>query len=60
MDEKCKAAIAVLEKRRDVLTEAIRRCKDRYMVEYYKGKMHGYEQAIDLLKSSVESIKIEL
>ena len=60
MDEKCEAIIAVLEKRRDVLTEAIDHCKDRNMVEYYKGKKHGYEQAIDLLNSSVESIKIEL
>ena len=28
--------------------------------EYYKGKLEGYEQAVDLLKSNPEGLRIEL
>lgn len=62
-DKHTEAAIAVLEKRagccRDLINWHVEKMT-YYDVSFYAGKIEGYEQAIDLLKSSTESIKIEL
>ena len=57
------AAVAVLKKRADVCREVIKQrieTKKHYDVSFFAGKREGYEQAIDLLKSSTESSRIEL
>lgn len=57
------AAIAVLTKRADCCRDIINRHIETttyYDVSFYAGEKQGYEQAIDLLKSSTESIRIEL
>lgn len=62
-DEHTEAAIAVLEKRAGCCRDLINRHVETmtyYDVSFYAGEKQGYEQAIDLLKSSTESIRIEL
>lgn len=62
-DEHTEAAIAVLEKRAGCCRDLINRHVETmtyYDVSFYAGELAGYEQAIDLLKSSTESIRIEL
>ena len=57
------AAIAVLTKRADACRDIIKNrieTKRHFDVSFYAGEKQGYEQAIDLLKSSTESIRIEL
>ena len=57
------AAIAVLTKRADCCRDIIKNrieTKRHFDVSFYAGEKQGYEQAIDLLKSSTESIRIEL
>lgn len=63
MSDKINLVIAVLEKRSDIVRKAEAACRKQGRAadaEYYLGKGHGYEQAIDLLKDSAESIAIEL
>lgn len=58
-EKKIESIRAVLKKRGDVLCEVLKRnpnLDDRY----YKGKLDGYNQALDLLGESLESISIEL
>lgn len=50
--------VAAQEKRISELEEEIKQRKN--MIEYLKAKREGYQQAIDLLKSNLESINIEL
>lgn len=62
-DEHTEAAIAVLEKRAGCCRDLISRDVETMTydhVSFYAGELAGYEQAIDLLKSSTESIRIEL
>lgn len=49
---------AVLQRRADILERVLK--TDRSDVMYYRGKLDGYYQAIDLLGESVDSIKVEL
>lgn len=56
--DKDKAIITVLTQRADVLREVVK--TNNPQREYYLGKLDGYEQAIDLLQSSLESIQIEI
>lgn len=58
-EEKIDAIRKVLGKRLDCLRDFIERgtCND---YEYFKGKADGYQQAIDLLNTSLESIRFEL
>ena len=61
MNEKIEAAIAVLNKRADAVIDILYSRPKKYVFrEYYEGKLEGYNQAIDLLKSSLESISVEL
>lgn len=74
LTQKDKAIVAVLEKRENALLHVISTAaknKDRAnsieeiqkyerIVYYYNGRLSGYAQAIDLLKSSLESISVEL
>lgn len=63
VDEHNDAAIAVLEKRSEVCRKVIKdriRTGRHYDVSFFAGKREGYEQAVDLLKESTESIRIEL
>ena len=58
---KIDAIKAVLEKRADVLREVLKRTNLSPIERaHYQGKKVGYEQAIDLLGESLESITIEL
>jgi len=51
------AAKVVLDQRVKILTESIQLHPDE---KYLKGKQDGYREAIELLNSSEESIKVEL
>lgn len=58
---KVDAIKAVLEKRADVLRQVLKRTNLSPIERaHYQGKKDGYEQAIDLLGESLESITIEL
>ena len=58
---KIDAIKAALEKRADVLREVLKRTNLSPLERaYYQGKKDCYEQAIDLLGESLESITIEL
>jgi len=58
---KNQAIKAVLTKRISILEKAIAvRKKLDLPIEWLKGKLCGYEDALDLLRSSEESIRIEL
>lgn len=58
---KIDAIKSVLEKRSDVLREVLKRTNLSPMERaHYQGKKDGYEQAIELLGDSLESITIEL
>lgn len=62
-DEHTSAAIAVLTKRSEVCRKVIKdriRTGRHYDVSFFAGKREGYDQAVDLLKESTESIRIEL
>ena len=49
---------AILQCRAKIVEKAIlARSED---AEYYKGKLDGYQQAIDLITGSDESMKVEL
>ena len=48
----------VLQKRAAILEHIVRDGKDDQ--QYYLGKLHGYQQAIDLLGESEESAAVEL
>ena len=52
------AIIVVLTQRADVLRKVVE--TNNPQREYYLGKLDGYEQAINLLQSSLESIQIEI
>lgn len=56
-----KHVLAVLKARRGILSNILRenKCtpKDR---PYYKGKVDGYDQAIDLLHEAAEGLAVEL
>lgn len=58
------AIIAVLEKRADVLRRVLEINKDKpdysKYYKYYEGKLDGFEQALDLLGETLESIMAEL
>ena len=59
--EKNKAVIGVLKQRADVLRKVLKSLPFfRRLLGYYRGKLEGYEQAIDLLHESLESINVEL
>lgn len=63
MTDKCELIKEVLWKRREILREVEKNCRRRRRfkdAEYYKGKAHGYMQAIELLGETAESIAIEL
>jgi hypothetical protein len=63
MGDKINLVISTLEKRLGIVRKAEDACRKQGRTadaEYYLGKGHGYEQAIDLLGESVESIGIEL
>lgn len=72
LTEKENAILCVLQKRSDCLECAIEVQKKhiaelekeiaqrREQIAYFKAKREGYEQAIDLLKDSLEGITIEL
>lgn len=63
MGDKINLVISTLEKRLGIVRKAEDACRKQGRTadaEYYLGKGHGYEQAIDLLKDSAESIAIEL
>lgn len=49
---------AVLQCRADILERAIK--TDNPNAIFFRGKLEGYNQAIDLLGESVDSIKVEL
>lgn len=70
--DKIDAVIAVLEKRSnccDVRCGEMKRCianleeeikQRKAEIEYATAKKEGYQQAIDLLRNPIESIRIEL
>lgn len=63
MNTKDDAIRRVLEKRMAVIEDHILTPKSNQTplnLAYYKGKRDGYQQAIDLLYESLESILIEL
>lgn len=60
MTEKESAIYSVLKKRRDILQKSLQKVQSKEMKEYFTGKVHGYEQAMDLLGSSLDSIAVEL
>ena len=65
LTEKKNAVICVLQRRGDICEKAIRAHKREIEklqkeVEYLQAKKEGYDQAMDLLKSSLESISIEI
>ena len=62
MNTKDDAIRRVLQKRKAVIEEHILPNKNQTPLNlaYYKGKRDGYQQAIDLLYESLESISIEL
>lgn len=63
MNTKDDAIRRVLEKRMAVIEDHILTQKSNQTplnLAYYKGKRDGYQQAIDLLYESLESILIEL
>ena len=55
--DKDKAIIVVLTQRAEVLRRMLDTTSEP---AYYLGKLHGYEQAIDLLQSSLKSIQTEI
>ena len=63
---KIKAIIAVMDRRMEICRHAHdaimeqRRGSFDLDAAYYDGKINGYEEAIELLKSSLESIAVEL
>lgn len=59
VEKKIESIKAVLMCRRDIV-RIILQDKNNPDREYYKGKEEGYQQAIDLLNESEESIEIEL
>ena len=63
MTEKEEYIIAVLSARLEIVRKAMTCAKaqgDNGLSLYYEGKGEGYQQAIDLIRESIESIKIEL
>lgn len=65
LTEKEKAILRVLQQRWEAFEKAIVANEKeierlRAENEYYKAKKEGYIQAEDLIKSSIESIRIEL
>ena len=62
LTEKEKAIRKVLEKRMEVIEEYILPSNNQSPLNlaYYEGKRDGYQQALDLLNDSLESIKVEL
>ena len=63
MTEKEEYIIAVLSARREIVRKAMTCAKERgdnSLLLYYEGKDEGYQQAIDLIRESIESINIEL
>lgn len=59
--EKVQAVKEVLEQRRGCCEQAIEYCKKkRRKCDWIKGKLCGYDDARDLLNSSVKSIRVEL
>lgn len=57
-EERVELAKALLERRAKIVEKCIKARNED--VEYYKGKLDGYQQALDLLNSTDESIKVEL
>lgn len=49
---------AVLQRRADILERVLK--TDNPNAIFFRGKLEGYNQAIDLLGESVDSIKVEL
>jgi hypothetical protein len=49
---------ALLKRRAEIVEKRIKARNEGE--EYYKGKLDGYRQALDLLNSSEESIRVEL
>ena len=60
LTEKEEAIRKVLYKRIDAAKGFSPKVQNEKHKEYLTGKIHGYEQAIDLLGSSLECINIEL
>lgn len=63
MKDTTKMVIEVLDKRRRILFEALYESKsyaDQDTKAFWEGKKCAYREAIDLLKSSEESIGVEL
>lgn len=61
LTEKEIAIRKVLHNRMNIITEKLLpKVKDEKMAEYLTGKLHGYQQAYELLGDSLESVKIEL
>ena len=64
MMDKIEAIKAALTARLRITKMLLEKNKDKHdfykYCEYYKGKRDGYQQAIDLLNESYESIAVEL
>ena len=60
MDIKIKYIEDVLRQRLSCVREVMKVCNDTVSIAYYEGKADGYEQAIDLLSATIESIRVEL
>lgn len=58
--QKFDAIRRVLKQRRAVLNTLLEKYPDHPDKKYYEGKKDGYDQAIDLLGESLESILVEL
>ena len=58
-EAKITAIRSVLKKRQAVLRNIMERGTSPDL-HYYEGKSDGYQQALDLLAESLESIKVEL
>ena len=54
--EKIELIKSVLNKRKEILDRIVNKGPN----PYYEGKRDGYQQAIDLLNETIESIRVEL
>lgn len=74
LTEKEKAIITILEDREAVLMRVIdaaarrkndandieTQLKEEKIIDYYNGRLSGYFQAVELIKSSIENVKVKL
>lgn len=59
-EERMELMHAILQCRAEIVEKAILARSEAEGSEYYKGKLEGYQQAIDLVTGSDESMKVEL